>query len=210
MTMKHILYLGLRPPKDTPQVCYTHLPVISTVPVNGEEDFIDLEPFTHIIFTSRTAVQLMLQKAALNKQTVIAVGQATYAELRHLGYEALVPVEETAEGVIGVLSQLDLSQANVLWPRSGQARSVISDYLRENKIQFTEYILYNVVPRVPEHIPDLALFDEILFTSPSTVEAFLKIYPELPANKCRAIGRITEEKVVRCSGLNESGLPGQH
>ncbi len=198
--MKNILYLGLRTPPDTAHVRYTHFPVIAIEPVTTWS--VELCHFSHVIFTSRTAVQLLLQKATPKGQTVIAVGRATASELANRGLQASVADPETAEGVVALLATLELHNANILWPHSGQARPVISRYLQTKKVNFTECILYNVVPHCPAFIPQLADYEEILFTSPSTVHAFLQIFPKLPKDKCRAVGPVTAQFLETISKLS--------
>ncbi len=190
MIMKQILYLGLRVPPNTPERQYTHYPVITIKPTGYS---VPGGVFSPIIFTSPTAVQLFPNPATLQKKQLIAVGRATAAEIHRLGFDALAAQEETAEGVIEVLSQLDLEGAHALWPHSGQARTLISDYLKSQNVRCTECILYNVMFTQPANSIDLHAFDEIFFTSPSTVEGFLKIFRELPLDKCRAIGPVTEK-----------------
>ena len=189
--MKKILYLGLRPPADTPHERYIHFPVIAIEPVEWSGD---LCAYTHLIFTSPTAVSLLLEKTPAQGKKTIAVGHATAAELRRFGHEPMIAEEETAEGVVELLSLLNLKGAHLFWPHSGQARRVISDYCKIHSIQLTESILYQVIPVCPRPLPIMEEFDEVLFTSPSTVDAFLRIFPKLPGEKCRAIGPVT----LRC------------
>ena len=187
--MKRILHLGLRPPPDTPHERYTHYPVIAIEP---SFNTVEWKSFCHFIFTSRTAVQLLPKEVCLPGKTVIAVGKATAAELAKLGVQAKIAQTETAEGVVELLSNMDLRDAKVLWPHSGQARSVISDYLSAQGVNYSEWVLYNVVFKHPGHLVNLDEFDEVLFTSPSTVQSFLEIFRKLPPlHKCRAIGPVT-------------------
>jgi uroporphyrinogen-III synthase len=60
-------------------------------------------------------------------------------------------------------------------------------------VQFTAIDLYDPIFQAPLPIPNLDEFDEIVFTSPSTVRAFLAIYGEIPKDKIIApIGPITK------------------
>lgn len=116
----------------------------------------------------------------------IAVGQKT-AEA--LGRPCLVAEEETAEGVIKILKTLN--DPYVLYPHSARSRSVISEYLTD--IRHKEIIAYDTVSQVPFDPPPLDPFDEIFFTSPSTVDAFLEIYGALPDKQLIAQGEITRK-----------------
>ena len=190
--MKKVLYLGLKTPPNSDSVQFTHFPVIKIEPLPPPS--IDLSPYTHIIFTSRTAVTLLwglVDNKTARGKLIIAVGAATARELSKNGFKAIVAKDETAEGVVKLLSELPLQEAHLFWPHSTRARTVIPEALAARQVKFTETCLYDVVYTRPDVIVDLDQYDEIFFTSPSTVEGFLQIYPELPLEKCRAIGPVT-------------------
>ena len=78
--------------------------------------------------------------------------------------------DESSEGVVAMLQQMSLEK--VLWPHSALSRRIIADYLGP---KCHEWVLYDTVN----------VFDEVIVTSPSTVDALLKhIVP---------IGNITKE-----------------
>ena len=53
--------------------------------------------------------------------------------------------------------------------------------------------LYTTVFQPQERIVDWSLIEEIVFTSPSTVESFWRLYGGLPKGvSCKALGKITE------------------
>ena len=65
--------------------------------------------------------------------------------------------------------------------------------------------LYDTISQVIQPKPNLDHVDEIVFTSPSTVKAFIEIFGVLPrGKKCLAIGPITEQ-ALRVY-LDSSGL----
>jgi len=60
-------------------------------------------------------------------------------------------------------------------------------------VRFTAIDLYRTVFQRPDPVPSLEEMEEIVFTSPSTVEAFLQIYGQIPKNiKITAIGPVTQ------------------
>jgi uroporphyrinogen-III synthase len=70
---------------------------------------------------------------------------------------------------------------------------VLRDYFEENHIKYHECVLYNTVSQKPYPLPDLKTINEIVFTSPSTVNAWLELFGQLPANiPITAIGPITK------------------
>jgi uroporphyrinogen-III synthase len=57
--------------------------------------------------------------------------------------------------------------------------------------------LYETVAQRVEPVPDLRLFDEIVFTSPSTVDAFFEIFGHIPSGKkIVAIGPVTADRLA--------------
>ncbi len=153
------------------------------------------QQFTHIIFTSQSAV--FYWKEDLRGKTVIAIGEATGEALRSKGVKPLIAPNATQEGVIALLSQMDLQQSFLFWPRSQRSRPHLIEYLICTKIPFFALDLYDTQLQRPEFVPNLEEIDEIVFTSPSTVEGFLKIYGSLPQNKkLIAIGPITQKSLV--------------
>ena len=188
-----ILYLGLDPSRFPRPVI--HYPVIRTMLLEGPElkNALALWPqFTHVVFTSRTSVQYW--KEDLEGKTVIAIGDATAEMLGH----PLIATQSTQEGVIELLKTLDLNNAYLFLPRSRLARTAITDYLEQNRVRFLALDLYDTVCQRLEPVPNLDEFSEIVFTSPSTVDGFLRIYGNLPRDKIlTSIGPITEKHIRR-------------
>ena len=160
-----------------------------------------LDQFTHFIFTSKNAVKVFCQHLAeLNRslnihQRVIAIGEVTAAHLSKQGITPhFISKEETQEGVVKMLGMLDLKGAYVFLPRSSLSRPVLLNFFKERGIRFLACDLYDTVTQCLSPKPDLDQINEIIFTSPSTVRAFLEIFGKLPSGKkLLAIGPITEE-----------------
>lgn len=186
--MSKVLYLGLDPARFKCAGELIHYPVIKIVP--RPFTLPDLNQVTHLLFTSRSAVKIFLEGAEILEQhIVIAVGEETAEVLPRADH---IACDETAEGVVDILERLDLRGASVLWPHAAKARKVISDYLRDKQVEFQSVVIYDTHAQQPGPMPALDDFTEIVFTSPSTVEAFLQIYDELPHHiRLTPIGPIT-------------------
>lgn len=182
-----ILNLGLSPKPGT-----FHYPVIRTEFCGCTAEALALWPqFTHIIFTSQQAVHYW--PGPWDKQT-IAIGPATAAALQRKGLAPLIAPEPTQEGVIALIAHIP---GHFFLPRSRRARPILTDHFRACSIPFYALDLYDTLFQQLEPIPSLDDFDEILFTSPSTVEGFLRIYGKLPqGKKLTAIGPITEKALT--------------
>lgn len=187
-----ILYLGLEPPLLEGELF--HLPVIEVVPL-PIGNFTFSPEWTHLIFTSKTSVQLL--PFLPPQRTILAVGRATKRALEEKGLSvAICPEEESQEGVVKELQKLDLRGAHIFFPHSARSRPLITNYLKEIGCRYTELLLYTV--QLNKNLPsiDLASFDQAIFTSPSTVEAFFTLYPKIPQSlECLAIGPVTKKSL---------------
>jgi uroporphyrinogen-III synthase len=189
-----ILYLGLDPSRYPRKVF--HYPVIRTVLIE-RLDVSKVDFATHFLFTSRSAVKHWFRRFSV-KGEVLAIGAATAAALREQGIEARVAPSATQEGMIELLETMELAHAYLFWPRSASARSVIEEYLTRRKVPFCALDLYETKEQQLKPVPDLNEFDEIVFTSPTTVEAFLKIFGILPRDKkLTPIGPVTAAVLER-------------
>jgi uroporphyrinogen-III synthase len=210
--MKTVLYLGTDPAHFAAQGHVDghliHYPVIQIVPKSPSEPelkrvYDDLHEYTHLLFTSKNAVQIFFQhikeldhpKESLSKHTMIAIGSITAARLSSYGVAAHYTAEqESQEGLIQLLNQLHLEDAYFFFPRSALSRPVLIHYFKERGIRFQASDLYDVKTHQRSPLPDLKGIDEIVFTSPSTVKGFIEIFGSLPRNKkLIAIGPITEQ-----------------
>ncbi|MFI5333728.1 MAG: uroporphyrinogen-III synthase [Chlamydiales bacterium] len=208
--MKTTLYLGTNPAHFPAVGHLVHYPVIKIVPRDAhlpelKQAYDRLKEYTHLIFTSKNAVEtfymhlkeLGKEKTALEGKVIVAIGRVTERHLALHGVKAdIAAEEETQEGVIEALQKQNLEEAFIFLPRSSLARDALTLFLQEQGVRFLACDLYDTLPQKLEPVPDLAHVDEIVFTSPSTVDAFLQIYGRLPQHKTLlALGPITEERL---------------
>ncbi len=195
---KKILYLGLDPSRyGLPGEEVTHTPVIETFPLSFKVQ----KEFTHVLFTSRSGVDYFLHhypQGLFGKQ-VLALGEATAARLKELGYppQAIAPAAH-AEGVVELLRSIDWTGMSLLYPHSALSRLVIESFLSSHGIDHQAIAIYSTRAR-RVNLLSFDLFDEVVFTSPSTVDALQGL---LPAHeKCHAIGEITQKALNKSFGL---------
>jgi len=179
------LYTGLRAPNDT----VLHYPLIKTMPLEGS--FNGLEKASHLLFTSRTAVELFLsQRKIPDHLKVVAIGQAT---AKAIGSRVdITAKEETSEGVVEAVK--DLQNPQFFWPHSAKSRRVIPDAFKKMGFKLSECILYDTITLHPKEKVPLDNVSEVVFTSPSTVDAFIEIYGTLP-QRIVCLGPTTERRV---------------
>lgn len=187
--MSSVLYLGLDPSRYEQEV--VHLPLIRTEP----RPFDEVEPFfsvphSHILFTSRTAVEHYCNYTN-SCQPAICVGEATAEKVREKGHTvAAIAKLECGEGVVELLGTF--AYDHILYPHSARARPLLREAIRGTPFALYD-TFFNTVP-----IPDLTPFSRIVFTSPSTVEAFARLCNSWPPReKCEAIGPITQNALNR-------------
>lgn len=206
MTKKIVLYLGISPPSSTNLIEYIHCPLIQTIPRDPNSPDIQsacsaMDEYTHIIFTSKSAADHFCSICSdinrINTKEKIAIGSKTAAKMQNKGIPATqIAKTETAEGVIALLESISLEDAFIFWPHSSLSRSTLTDFFQSQSIRYRDVILYETVPRPPTLFPEMDRIEEIVFTSPSTVDAFLKIFGPLPQDKLLTpIGPITAQKL---------------
>ncbi len=209
--MKQILYLGTDPTHFESQGHVLHFPVIRIEPRAHDHPelkraYDDLEHYTHFIFTSKNAVRIFVEHLHLLGKTVeclsssqiIAIGTVTaaYVSMSGMVPQYIAPVE-TQEGVIALLKTLSLDDAYILLPRSSLSRPVLVNFFHEREMRYQACDLYDTLTRYTLPLPDLNFIDEIIFTSPSTVRAFIEIFGALPQDKSLIpIGPITQETLL--------------
>lgn len=194
-----ILYLGTDPFRYQHTGELVHYPVIRTVLRTSMNDNLqrDVAKCTHWIFTSPNAVRHWFSLGISGCfEKSFAVGPSTAQALFQRGIQAMIAPVATQEGVIEMLETMDLEGALIGWPRSAKARTVLDDYLSRRGVSFLRFDLYEPVMQRLEPVPDLAAFDEIVFTSSSTVDAFLEIFGRIPwEKKIVPIGPITADRL---------------
>lgn len=205
---KRILYLGLDPTHYANSDEVIHWPIIQIVPRPLSEPSIqqalhDFESYSHVMITSKSTVailkdyllQLGISLQVWAKKGTLAVGKITAKHLQDCGITPIkVAQKETAEGIIEELKQLPLENAHVFWPHSAQARSVIKEFLCTQHIHHTTCVFYDTQSQMPSNHPSLEEFDKIVFTSPSTVKAFLQIFGTFPSHvQLETIGPVTDQ-----------------
>lgn len=211
--MGKTLYLGLEISKrwqqENQEAEIIHFPIIKTVVRSLDEPeivraFLQFEKYTHFILTSKVAVRLFFKallhfgipsKKLLHKE-IIVVGKATAEAVTIHGAEvSYCATEESSEGIVELLKTLNLPRTHFLWPCSSLSRPIIPNFLKQSGICFCQAALYTTLPNPSTELPDA---NELVFTSPSTVDAFLEAFKMIPWHKkITAIGPITEARLQK-------------
>lgn len=198
-----VLYFGLNQPTSTAGRTMTHCPLIRVERRDSSE--VDNLPnmvagCTHILFTSQTAVRFFFSIVPRlgNHHSVLSIGAATTRLLSRIGISvSQTCTQECSEGVSALLEHMPRDNMHLLWPHSALSRSLIKQQLERLGIVHTACILYDTYPVRPEPLPDLRCYDELVFTSPSTVSAFFSVFDAIPSGlTITCIGPITKKALL--------------
>ncbi len=182
--MKKTLYLGLDPSRYSVEV--THYPIIQIRELSNLQPYFDqLREYDHVIVTSRSVIPIYTKYAEV-KRPVIAIGRATAALAREMGlFVSHTARLEQAEGVLEIIQEL---KSSFFFPHSAQARPLLPDFLKNKKaLAFPAYETVTTSKKI-----DITPYDAFVFTSPSTVKAFVELYGALPKKELIPIGPITQ------------------
>lgn len=181
------LYTG----SQCPDPNYIWTPLIKLTPLQDKsalsQSADEIGTYDYAIFTSRHAAQFWAEAAGdrfsmPDSVTVVAIGDTTAMELKTLGIRVdMTPEQDDSYGILKLMESRPVGK--VLLPRSDKALPTIPDGLRKMGFDVTAITAYeNKVNKSARRI-DLDDVDNIIFTSPSTVDAFISIYGGLPCGK---------------------------
>lgn len=193
-------------------------PVISFSPVEFE---FDENRFDYLVFTSSNGVKFFLDRYKPTKPKIIAVGKKTAEVLKERGYtDLIIPREYSSEGVLDYISQ---HQEDFADSRIGLVRAVEGmDTLITKKPEYVQVELikvYRTDYSIPEnkdeirHLLERAEIDFVVFSSPSTVEGFLNVFPDgvnlLEKVKVAVIGKTTKT-ATQSKGIKVDLVPSKY
>jgi uroporphyrinogen III methyltransferase/synthase len=183
-----VLYTGLDPSRCNLDARIIHYPLIETV----SPDSIRLpdENYQGIIFTSKETISFFIRAGLPVKGRIIAIGPSTRRALKEAGIETdHIPEEYSADGIHQLISRL--SGMKYLYPCSSLSGNILHHH--PDILPLTVY-----ETRYVEQTPlDLSSFRGVFFTSPSTVQGYLRIYGKLPEDKILYVmGKTTGKALI--------------
>jgi hydroxymethylbilane synthase len=196
---KKVLYTGLDLPQD-PYTHYIHYPLIQTTPTpfsELREACAQYARSSHVIITSKTAARYFFELChhsllSFSDKLFIAVGKKTKHVLEQHGVQHILTAEqETSEGVVALIEKKTPNNSILFWPHSEQSRDVIASSLHNTSRTLIECILYTTKASMPKTALDTLSFDELFFSSPSTVDAYISFFG-VPTKPCSCQGEVTK------------------
>jgi uroporphyrinogen III methyltransferase/synthase len=219
--MPRVLVLGTHPEKYRHLGTIVHRPIVECV---GLEDYayVDeilkrLEEFDWLIFTSANGARFFFERLqltgsdarVLSSVKVAAIGKTTARRLTAFGVIAdLVPDRESSAGLLGEFGAIDMKNKKVLLPQAKVASRELPEGLVMLGAAVEEVPVYMSVEIEPAGV-DFEHIDQILFTSGSTVRAFVKKFGQVPPHiEAYCLGLPTQTE-ARKHGVDAEILPQQ-
>ncbi|WP_226677453.1 uroporphyrinogen-III synthase [Mesobacillus jeotgali] len=183
------------------------IPLIAFQPVKASEKLLktlaDLHTYNWIIFTSNVTVETFysfLKKGQALLPKIAVIGEKTKEALVDMGEKVdFVPEEYVAEGFVDEFLPHVKQGERILIPKGNLARDYISAALMEKGAIINEVIIYETY--LPEESKGKLVkmlteesLDILTFTSPSTIDHFMKIVEE------HNLGSKLEHCIVACIG----------
>jgi uroporphyrinogen III methyltransferase/synthase len=174
---------------------------------------IRLQGYTHVAFTSRTAVDLFFRNLegdarSLAGTTVCAVGDQTARALLDKGVRPdLVAAEFTSRSLAKELAGRGVRGAHVFHPGADKMNPDFEAMLRKCGAKVTNLVLYRIEKVAPDNVEAVEDADWITFASAQTVRNFMAAVDGRPVrSKVACIGPITA-KAARQFGLRVAAMP---
>ncbi len=187
-----ILLPGTHPDKYRHLGIIIHRPLIKSVPLDdytqADKALKRLNTFDWIVFTSTNGVEFFFQRLnavgldtrSIGTVKVAAIGQTTAEKLKTFG--VLVDMQPTLESSIGLLNEfkkVSVKSKRILLVGPKVGSSMLLDGLADADAAIEAVVVYRNIDIEPEET-DFDFIDQILFTSGSTIRAFLKLYGSVP------------------------------
>ena len=204
-----ILFTGTDPQRFKNLGEILHQPMIKIVSLDDytevEKEIKRIDKYHWIIFTSRYGVKYFFDILAKSKELrakskelkICAIGRATANELKGYGAKAsCIPQKESSQGIVETLKKFNLKGKNILIPRSNLSSDCLPCSLRKMGAYVKAIPVYrNILPLKFKKV-NINEVDEIIFTSPSTIENFIRKYKDIPEGiRIKCIGDVTLSKL---------------
>ncbi len=197
------------------------IPLIAFKPVEITDEITkiihQLHTYDWIIFTSNVTVETFLSfidsPETMELPKIAAIGNKTEACLLNAGIKVdFIPREYVAEGFVKDFLPHVKAGMNILIPKGKLARNIIYTALTEKGANVDEIIMYDTF--FPDEsrtklakVYSEGIIDILAFTSPSTVDHFMRVMKEdelfhrLENSIISCIGPITKDRIISY-GLN--------
>jgi uroporphyrinogen III methyltransferase/synthase len=187
-----ILHLGNHPDRYAHLGTIVHRQIIRCIESENDDqtDAYFKSPPKHnwIVFTSGNGIQFFFKKlyaagfdARIFANTKFAViGKASGKRLLEFGIKAdLTAATESSKGLLAAFSDIDINRLSILLPQAEISSTELADGLTDRGAAIDKLTVYKTVETEIDDV-DLDYIDQILFTSGSTVRAFVNKFGSVP------------------------------
>lgn len=187
-----ILHLGNHPQRYSHLGVIVHRQLIRCEPVESNELITkcinNASRYDWIVFTSPNGIWFFFEKlyAAGQDARVFAttkfavIGSASGQQLAKYGIRAdICPSNESSKGLLEAFTDIDVIGKSFLLPQAKVSSPELPEGLSQRGAEITKLTLYETVEADCEDI-DFDYIDKVLFTSGSTVRAFMNKFTSLP------------------------------
>jgi uroporphyrinogen III methyltransferase/synthase len=204
-----VLVLGMHPEKYAHLGRIVHRQIIDCVPLedysSADALLKSLDQFDWIVFTSANGVRFFFQRLnaigsdarALASLKVAVIGKTSANKLEDFGIIAdMCPETESSAGLLEKFSAIGVDEKRILLPRAEIASRELPDGLVSMGAAVESLPIYKTIEIDPGEI-DFDHIDAILFTSSSTIRAFMKKFGSLPPHTkayCLGLPSLAEAK----------------
>ncbi|MDR1746651.1 MAG: uroporphyrinogen-III C-methyltransferase [Tannerella sp.] len=188
------------------KIIHTPLIKIEKITPSAITQTIDIARFNWIIFTSRYGVcyffdllkEMRFDGRKLASIQIGSVGKTTTAELnKRLIYPDLESATGSSEGILNYFRDNHLSGKHILLPRSNKGLQSFSEGLRALGNHVTDFPVYTNTFNDNAAKVNLSDLHKIVFSSPSCVHAFKRLYGNLPSGIQLIAKGLTTENAIR-------------
>lgn len=187
-----ILLPGTHPDKYRHLGIIIHRPLIRSVPLDdytqADKVLKHLNTFDWVVFTSTNGVEFFFQRLnaigldtrSIGTVKVAAIGKTTAEKLKTFGVLVdMQPNLESSTGLLDEFKKVSVKGKRILLVRPKVGSNMLLDGLADANAAIEAVVVYRNVDIEPEET-DFNFIDQILFTSGSTIRAFLKLYGSVP------------------------------
>ncbi len=207
---QRILLPGTHPDKYRHLGIIIHRPLIKSMPLDdytqADKVLRQLNTFDWIVFTSTNGVEFFFKRLnaigldtrVIGMAKIAAIGKTTAEKLKTFGILAdMQPKLESSIGLLEEFKKVSVKDKRILLVRPKVGSSMLLEGLAEIKANVEAVMVYRNVYIEPDET-DFDFIDQILFTSGSTIRAFLKIYGSVPAGiKVYCLGQPTLNEAIK-------------
>jgi uroporphyrinogen III methyltransferase/synthase len=187
-----ILHLGNHPERYSHLGTIVHRQIIRCVESENSKqtDMYFKSPGQHdwIVFTSGNAIKFFFKKlyAAGMDGRIFAntrfavIGKASGQRLLEFGIKAdLCSAVESSKGLLSEFNKIDIAGLSILLPQAEVSSTELPDGLTKRAAEVDKLTVYKTIETDIDDV-DLDYIDQILFTSGSTIRAFVKKIGSIP------------------------------